>query len=239
MGTENVDFTAILANMEAKRAALDAAIASLRAAIAAGALGPVGAGDFIGVPILGVGVTQNAEIPDGAFNGKTVSEAIKLYLSIVKKKQKTRQIVDALKRGGIESKSDSFGNIVYNNLDRMRSVTGEIAKVGKEWGLAEWYHPGIRSTPSSKHNPRTAHARKQKRAGAKDVVGLPSRIENLLASKPEGTYTPTEIATALGVKPIAVNVRLKRMVERGRIVKASPGHYRAGKTSVVKMPAAG
>lgn len=246
MSPENIDFTAILANMEAKRGALDAAIASLRAAIVSGALLGAVSGDLIGAPVTTVGITQNAEIPNGAFLGKTVSQAIKLYLSIVLKKQTTRQIVEALKRGGVESKSDKFGNIVYNNLTRMEKVTGEIAKVNQEWGLAEWYHPGIRTpTGHAGQAGRKGPNVKQKSVGSQVTTskrldeGLPSRIKKLLESKPDSSYGPAEIASALGVKPIAVNVRLKRMLERGQITKVGLGQYRAVKTSVVKMPAAG
>jgi hypothetical protein len=248
MSTENTDFTIVLSNMEAKRAALDSAIVSLRAAIATGALGgasgAAAAGDQVGIPAHGIGITHNAEIPDGAFNGKTVSEAIKLYLSAVKKKQKTRQIVEALKRGGIESTSDNFGNIVYNALDRMRSISGEIAKVDKEWGLSEWYHFGMRSGTPLKRATKNARTKKQKRPRSREnrtpsEEGLPSRIENFLASTPESSYTPTEIATALSVKPISVNVRLKRMLDRSRIAKVGPGQYRASKTGIIRMPVAG
>jgi hypothetical protein len=235
MSAENIDFTAILANMEAKRGALDAAIASLRAAIASGALGAVSAGDLVGIPGAAVGITQGGEIPNGAFLGKSVSEAIKLYLSIVKKKQKTRQIVEALKRGGIESKSDKFNNIVYNSLDRMRSVTGEIAKIGKEWGLKEWYHPGIAAPVQARRNQKKS----TRRGTPQHASTLPSKIEALVGAAPEKTYTPSQIASALGVSAPSINVRLKRMLDRGRIVKVGPGQYRAGKTGVVKMQATG
>jgi hypothetical protein len=244
VSTENTDFAAVLSNMEAKRAALDAAISSLRAAIAAGALGVVASGDFAGIPVNPS--LQGGEVPNGAFLGKTVSDAIKLLLAIVKKKQTTRQIVEALKRGGIESKSDKFGNIVYNSLTRMEKVTGEIAKLGKEWGLAEWYHPGIRnqSTPPVQSRRSTVTKSKATKQPApqedhqSNVEGLPSRIKELLDSHPNRVYGPTEIASALGVKPIAVNVRLQRMIERGLIVKDSPGKYQAAKSGVVKMPTA-
>jgi len=245
MNAENIDFAALVANLEAKRAALDSAIVSLKAAIAAGALGSIGSFDLSGVslPASSSFGGSGAEIPDGSFLGKTVSEAIKLYLSITKKKQTTRQIVEALKRGGIESKSDKFGNIVYNNLTRMQKVTGEIAKVNKEWGLAEWYHPGIRTPAPAQSGRRRGRPPKQKSdpkpSQKRADQGLPSRIETLLESIPGSSYSPTTIANALKVKPLAVNVRLRRMLARGQIVKSGPGLYSAAKMSVVKMPVAG
>jgi DNA-binding MarR family transcriptional regulator len=64
-------------------------------------------------------------------------------------------------------------------------------------------------------------------------------MEEFLGAKPNEIYTPSQIASALRVNPTDINVRLKKMVDRGRIVKVSPGKYRAGKTGVVKMPIAG
>jgi hypothetical protein len=253
MNAETMDFSVILSNMEAKRAALDAAIASLRAAMASGALG-----GMVSVPgestihppspsnLQGNYHTSGVDIPNGAFHGKTVTEAVKAYLGTIKKKQKTRQIVEALRKGGIESSSDKFLNIVYNALSRMQNVSGEVVKVGTEWGLAEWFPPGMRAQPKPLKS--RAGTRKQTRApqtkNANTVATnghdtIPSRIEELLSTHPEKLFTPSEIAGQLNIEPIAVNVRLKRMLARGRILKEGYGQYRAGKSAVVKMPVAG
>jgi hypothetical protein len=241
-----MDFSAILANMESKRSALDAAIASLRAAMASGALGTVGT-SVDTIPVDGIPITvasqrsHGIDIPNGAFHGKTVTEAIKTYLGTIKKKQKTRQIVDALRKGGIESSSDKFSNIVYNNLARMQNITGEIVKVGTEWGLSEWFPAGMRSSAKP-----PAVRRKRKRptyipGAVKKVISshsgastLPARIEELLGTDPDKVYTPAEIATVLNVAPISVNVRLKRLLTRGRVSKEGHGQYRAANPVVPK-----
>jgi hypothetical protein len=247
MNAEGMDFSALLADWEAKRAALDAAIASLRAAIAAGALTATVTGETSAFQATGV-VRQgtNAEIPNGAFHGKTVTAAIKAYLSAVRVKQSTRDIVEALKRGGTESTSDHFDNIVYNNLKRMHTVTGEIAKHGKLWGLSEWLSPSMRPAPIQSQTKQRTGKRKRARTQARvvqrrkghanaEAPTLPSRMEEFLGAKPNETFTPSQIASALGVNPTDINVRLKKMVDRGRIVKVGPGKYRAGKATVVKM----
>ena len=249
MNVEGTDVSALLANWEAKRAALDAAIASLRAAIAAGALGATMAGDVGAFQPAGSAYHQGTgggEIPNGAFQGKTVSDAIKAYLSVVRKKQTTRDIVDALKRGGIESTSDHFDTIVYNALERMRTSSAEIAKFGKLWGLTEWLPPSMRSaavksqTKQRGGKPKKVAARRPiARSKADEGPTLPARIEEFLGAAPDKAFTPSQIAAALGVDPIGVNVRLKKMVTRQRITKVGPGQYRAGKTGVVKMPVAG
>ena len=247
MNVEGMDMSALLANWETKRAALDAAIASLRAAIAAGALGATMAGDAGAFHPAGLAYPQGAsggEIPNGAFRDKTVSEAIKAYLSAVRKKQTTRDIVDALKRGGIESTSEHFDTIAYNALERMRTSSGEIAKFGKMWGLTEWLPLSMRSAAvKSRTKQRGGKPKKSapRRPRSKPEEGptLPARIEEFLGAAPDKAFTPSQIAAALGVDSIGVNVRLKKMVTRQRIAKVGPGQYRAGKTGVVKMAVAG
>src|SRR5271166_4055386 len=103
MSTQTIDYGAILANMEAKKAALEAAIASLRAALAMGALGA--SGDLPeGIAAASVSAAlYGGDVPNGAFLGKSIPDAAKLYLEIVKKKQTSREIAEALQKGGIES----------------------------------------------------------------------------------------------------------------------------------------
>jgi hypothetical protein len=248
VNAEEMDFSAVLANMEAKRAAIDLAISSLRAAITLGALGGSTTGEASVSLAGGTAYGASTEIPNGAFHGKTVSEAIKSYLSAIKRKQTTREVIDALKRGGIESTSDHFDTIVYNALDRMRTVTGEIAKFGKLWGMTEWLPPGMRATVVVKSQGRSrsqkpiksaARRNNQHRANTDEGPTLPSRIEELLGAAPDKSFTPSQIAEALHVEAIGVNVRLKKMVDRQRIIKVGPGQYRAGKSGVVRMPTAG
>src|ERR1700747_306325 len=99
MGMELLDYAAILADLEAKKSALEQAIASFRQAMASGALGQMTEGGI--VPSLGTSFS-GGEVPAGAFLGKSIPEAAKLYLEIVKKKQTTREIAEALQKGGME-----------------------------------------------------------------------------------------------------------------------------------------
>ena len=94
------DYAAILADMEAKYAILGNAITSLRALLGAGVVGPVGDISLPGsVPASNPGGMSMA-LPRGAFLGKKAPEAIKLYLSAVRKKQTNKEIAQALKEGG-------------------------------------------------------------------------------------------------------------------------------------------
>lgn len=115
MAQETFDYSMMLADAKAKRAALDAFITSLENAQALGALGQSGIGSMTagsGVPMSRTPV----ELPVGAFRNKSVSSAIKLYLAACVKKQTVREISDGLKNGGIVSTSKNFEVIVYNTL---------------------------------------------------------------------------------------------------------------------------
>lgn len=217
MNTEGIDLSALLASWEAKRAALDTAIVSVKAAMSAGALG--GAGESIALLNTGLTSTLTADIPDGAFNGKNIAESIKAYLTVSKRRHTTREIVDALKRGGMRSESEPSMRPALN-----KQAPQVPKKVSKK-----------RSKERMARKPLSA----QKKGNAEHGAGLPSRIEELLGGSPNKSFTPSQIATALSVNPVHVNVRLKKMVTRERVEKVGPGQYRAGKTAVVKMPVAG
>ena len=113
-----MNYEIMLADMEAKKVTLEKAIESLKDAIAAGVLG------------------QPGGIPTGAFLNKSIPVAIKLYLGATKKKQTGPQIAMALKKGGIESRSDNFGNVVMVTLNRLKR-SGELLCLKGGWGLCE------------------------------------------------------------------------------------------------------
>jgi hypothetical protein len=100
MSAEKIDYAHVLADMEARRTALDAAIASMRAFLS-GQLGDAAMATSTTSP----SVPGNGEVPAGAFLGKSIPEAAKLYLQIVKRKATSRDIAEALRRGGMESTS--------------------------------------------------------------------------------------------------------------------------------------
>lgn len=145
---ENIaDYTAILADMEAKKAVLEQAITSLKVAIAAGALG-VTAGEALTLQssavVSLVPGSGSSDIPKGAFLGKSVPEAVLLYFATVRKKCTGSEIEQGLKKGGIESTSKNFEVIVNNTLYRLKAQ-GKVLRFDDGWGLAEWYPEGFRS----------------------------------------------------------------------------------------------
>lgn len=163
---QDIDYAAILADARAKRAALDNLIASLENAQALGALGQ----PIEGVTATGTGVTMT-ELPIGAFIGKSISAAIKLYLSVCRKRPALREIADALKEGGIVSTSDKFERIVLNKLKGLQAA-GEVLRFKDGWGLAAQYPEQIRTRlmkeqsaptkkPSKKQAKRSAKAQRK------------------------------------------------------------------------------
>lgn len=259
MGAEQLDYSMILADLENKKAALDATIASFRAALASGALGQVGE-----LPPSQTGLTSNGfastfvpsisggEVPAGAFLGKSIPEASKLYLQIIKKKQTSREISDALKRGGIESTSKNFQQIVHAILDRARKGNIGIVKLDRSyWGLAEWYPAGLRNTvmPDKRSGKRKARKKGAKAAAVteeaktkltgpdkeKEAVGKQTafeRITQLLRRNSGNVYTPAEVAHELGMLSNVTSMLMGRLATTGKL-EVIEGKYRAARPQLV------
>jgi hypothetical protein len=250
MSTEPVDYTAILADLESKKAALEQTIASFRQAMAAGALGKT-ASDGTSVPSLTVSSVTGGEVPAGAFHNKSIPEATRLYLEIVNKKQTAPQIAEALLKGGMEStRPKNFANIVLAGLNRARkSPNSGIVKLGSQWGLASWYPKGIiaaaAATPpkkAKKKNRRAANAKadpkpkQQARAtGPQPVPPTPpvvisadrnpaERVLEMLRTNSGKSFSVQEISKALKLNHVSL---ILGNLERGHKVQKADGKYAA------------
>lgn len=250
MGSEQMDYAVILANLEAKRAALDATIASIRAAIATGVLGQVGdippsanGGGGLYSPMGGSG-----EIPAGAFLGKSIPDAAKLYLEIVKKKQTSKEIAEALIKGGMESSSRNFQQIVHSILDRTRKANGGIVKLDRSyWGLVTWYPAGLLRASGSASEKRPALRKKMKKAKAvkagkgggvvgpqqsastqppaqpTSAAGIDARVTNFLRAHDPAGFSAKQVAEALAAAVGVVNFAAARLANRGVIRRGDDG----------------
>src|ERR1700726_89431 len=100
----------LFAYVEARIAAWQAVLASLKAALSLDPSGKAGEG----IDLSSLAVSQNGEIgqpvdlPDGAFFGKSIPACVKLYLSAARKKKTTKEIAAALREGGVESTAGSL-----------------------------------------------------------------------------------------------------------------------------------
>lgn len=141
---QDIDYAAVLADLESKRAALDAAIAAVRAILGQAP------NEAPGGPGGGLSSTPGTDLPSevtpGIFHSMSVSEAAKKYLEMKKVKQKTRALCDALSQGGIESDSKNFYGNVYTTLTRNK----DFMRRGKYWALASWFPNVPASKPTKK-----------------------------------------------------------------------------------------
>ncbi len=237
MSSESIDYAAIIADLEAKSAALDATIKAFRAAQAAGALG-INVGDSMGSMADGVSAVllPSGDVPVGAFLGKSIPEAAKLCLQIVKRKLTSREIAEYLKKGGIESMSKTFPTLVHSILIRASRVSGSpIVKLDRSyWALASWYPASMRTsgTPEKRSYKRrkgrgrkseSAKEAKQKESGPGPV----SRITQVLRSKPGAEFSAEDIATPANLSLQVTRLMLGRLVASKAAEKTSTGKYRA------------
>lgn len=130
MSTETMGdwMEAALADLEVRKAKIEAMIANIRELMAQGvsAPGPSGPGG----------------IKPGAFHKMTIPDATKKYLETVHQKQGTQAVIDALEKGGLPR---GKYNTVYSILARRQKQVGDIINMQGDWALKEWY-PNYRPT---------------------------------------------------------------------------------------------
>ncbi|HEY1755578.1 MAG TPA: hypothetical protein VGG72_09305 [Bryobacteraceae bacterium] len=230
---QTLDYAAMLADMEAKYAALGGAISSLRAALASGALGALSDVPTSSTPGFGpISGGAGISLPRGAFLGKAATEAIKLYLGAVRKKQTNKEIAQALRDGGLES-TGNFDNYVTGGLFRLKN-DGVVLRFDDGWGLAEWYPESFRSrvtekTSGGQRKLRKKTQRKGKPKGpterAPKIAGLDERILELFEGQTGGGTLDAEIvASLLGANPGAVNMGFGRLRKKGKLEKVGDGY---------------
>lgn len=136
MSEEKIDYSAVLADLVAKRDALNAAITAIEQM--------TGTAASSSTTTSGGKKAAPTEVRSDTFFGMKFPEAAKAYLAIAKKPQSVKEIADALQRGGITHQSSNFVNTMYTTLKREDDRGGDIIKVGKSWGLAAWYPGRVR-----------------------------------------------------------------------------------------------
>jgi len=236
-----MDYQAMLADMEAKKAALEQAIAHLRAAIVAGALGQTV--DTSITPATGSLTLTGASpgsIPHGAFLGKSIVESIILYLATVRKRSLPSEIVKGLKKGGITSTSKHFPIVVRNTMGRLKNE-GKLLVFDDGWGLPEWVHEGLRSRveQQTKVQPKKRGAKKKTRK-AKTKAEKPAKstkdsesprpkelIEKYFSSHAGTEVSAKELAQKLNIKRRGLILVMSQMARKGLLEKTASGKFRA------------
>jgi len=142
---QNVDYNRVLADLRERRDKLNAAIAAIEEmSLGTGGLDSGGdsdtaAGDESPIQMPQRISTARYGLLSDSFFQMSAADAAKKYLRIVKRPAGTKEICDALTRGGYLTNAKNFYSNLYTTLLR----TPDVIKVKKEWGLAEWY-PGKR-----------------------------------------------------------------------------------------------
>lgn len=165
MAGGNVNYKAVLADLEARKAQIESAIAAVKSFLAS-------AGNHAGDGAL-MDVTSAEEIPRGAFLRLSIADATKKFLDMVKTKQSVPQITQALERGGLPPAKP---NTVYAVLRRRENEIGDIIRLGDEWALSEWYpnNPNLRKRVADKATKKKrSKKRAKKKSAAKKRVAAP------------------------------------------------------------------
>lgn len=128
-----IDYKAVLADLEARKAALETAIQAIR--------GFVGQGDGAAAPAPRQAAPGPImEIPSDAFFGLNLPEACRKYLSMAKRPRTTQEILEAVVAGGFKTLSKNLYSNTYTALSR----DPEVVKIDRSrWGLVAWY-PGVK-----------------------------------------------------------------------------------------------
>lgn len=126
-------YRTVLKDLKRRKKVIDAAIAGVTAL-----LGESEAALQACLPVSLRNIQESGDVASGSFAEMTLTEAARAYLDMVKEPQSTTEIAEALERGGYPTESRNFSNTVRSVLDRHAKTVGDIVKVRRNWGLAEW-----------------------------------------------------------------------------------------------------
>lgn len=138
MASDSVNYEAVLADLEARKALLDSAISAIRLILGQGGGGgsvPPGGGPQLG----------NFSPAHDAYIGLSIPDAAKKHLTAVRKKLSTQDLIQGLEAGGMPPLKYTT---VYGVLSRRAKQVGDIVNFKGDWALAEWY-PGFRKNSKS------------------------------------------------------------------------------------------
>lgn len=168
----NNHYEAVIADLVAKRDAINATIASLQALSGSSVTSmPASAKDRENMS----DSTTESLPEEGRFLGMSIVEGTRIILTSKRKKLKTSQIVEYLEAGGMEFSSASVTNTVGSVLRRHMKNSGDIVAPDRGyWGLKEWY-PGRsfgRKEPTEQVNQKTETSEQPQPSSPKNVVPL-------------------------------------------------------------------
>ena len=136
MEPQPVDYAAVLADLEQRKADLERAIAAVRMLQGLPPVIQTNGEGSLGTPIV-----PEAKLGSDAFFGMNISAAAQKYLSIRKKPATSPEIAAALEQGGFPHRSANLANTINSVLLRnTQGASPVFAKVKRgTWGLRAWY----------------------------------------------------------------------------------------------------
>lgn len=167
MSTNPVDYSAVIADLEAKKAHIESTIMALKAIAGLEGLGTAPSPSSPSGGSSGIG--PNGKPAPDAFLGKSIPEAAKIYLTSQRKKLSTQELMEAMEAGGLPG---SKYQTVYAILRRRENQVGDIVNIKGDWALAEWY-PNYSRKPAKK-----AGAGGTEEEGITDVTEVEEPEEN-------------------------------------------------------------
>jgi len=180
MADDENPYIAALAALERERAEIDDMIAGMRkrAGLASEPTAkPVAHGTKVAPP------EEAVDLRSDTFFGMVISDAIKKYLSIVKRPKKTAEIARGLEQGGLQHTSKNWYATVLTTLGRMQGV---VVRLPNGWGLLDWY-PGRNF--EKKQSPRRKKRKAKKTAKNRGVTHESASNQELNASRQlQGRY---------------------------------------------------
>ena len=174
----------VLNELYTKRDEIDAAISAILFLKGSGSTAPE-------TSVRRVASGNGLAIPPNAFFRLGIGDAAKKYLEMVQAKKTLLQIVKALEDGGMPAQKP---NTVYAALRRREVVTGDITRVGEEWGLKEWFSNIVTPKPAKNGKGKKSKKKASAKKGASKSVTATAKKSAPIAVKTEETKptTPAE-----------------------------------------------
>jgi hypothetical protein len=177
MATE-IDYAAVLADLEAKRAAIDAAITGVRQMMNLST-------EQVVAPVNGSERRESTEVRFDSFFRMPMPRAIVKFLEMAKTPQSVGDITKALLDGGFKTTSKNFMPTVGSNLSRMKA-TGELVNVEGKWGLASWY-------PAARKADQAVTPKEGRKRGRPRKTTAPSAQPTATKEQPSSKLTEQQI----------------------------------------------
>ena len=167
--SNEIDYVAVLADLKAKRSALDSAITGLEQWLS------LKTGENLEVNTTLARVDRTGlpgEIQSDTFFGMSIPDAIRKGLRIMKRPLALTEITKALQDGGLLSTAKDLTSTISATLTRIKRTDGDVLQVQGKWGLAEWY-PNMRkekleANAKSKKRRKRGRSKGLKTSAAKD-----------------------------------------------------------------------